>query len=255
MSEDTTPETTSEPAAEPAEDAAPVAAATDPDGHVDPTHLFALLYVQRDELPDGEGEDDDGEMVRLRQDIVDGDRYKQPLPEELRLGPDTVARYWAHALDCLQCRCLLLEDGPGARPPETQSEIVSKAQAEDERRQKLKIKFAIDTVLGTGFFVGATVVINVMRAKKPDDNSGDQLASGKFQIDPLAFAFMGLILVSSWFLAEAYGIAKELWIDFSAWKKAVPVVGKAWHAKGKKKKLDQGKGRIGGGGAKPGSDS
>ncbi|MBL4844884.1 MAG: hypothetical protein JKY65_05095 [Planctomycetes bacterium] len=253
MSEDTTPETTVEPSPPATDEAAPAPAPAD-DAHVDSAHVFALLYVQRELLPTGEEEEEfDKELARLRQDIEDSDRYKEPLPEELRLGPDTVARYWAHAWDCTLCRCLLLEDGPGARPPQTQSEKVSLALAEDERRQKLKIKFAIDCVLGTGFFIGSTVVINHMRAKKPDDDAGPQLASGQFQIDPMAFLFMGLILVASWFLAEAYGIAKELWIDFSAWKKAVPLVGKAWHAKGKKKV--EGPTRIGGGGAKPDSDS
>ena len=254
MSEDASPNTPSDPSPAAAVETAPgPGPASDPDGHVQPAHLFALLYAQRELLPSGEEEEHDVEQARLRQDIADSDRYKEALPDELRLGPETLARYWAHAWDCTQCRCLLLEDGPGARPPQTESEIVSLALAEDERRQKLKVKFAIDCVLGVGFFVGSTIVINTMRAKKPDDNAGPQLSSGKFQIDPLAFLFMGLILVASWFLAEAYGIAKELWIDFSAWKKAVPVVGKAWHAKGKKKA--EGAPRIGGGGAKPDSDS
>lgn len=259
MSDETPPET--DPAtkadSEPASSEAPGAGApvaVDPDAHVEKSHLFALLYVQRHELPTGENEDDDTELVRLRQDIDSADRYQAPLADELRLGPETVARYWAHAFECNACRCLLLEDGPDARPPQTEQEVVSQAAAEDERRQKLKVKFAIDTVLGTGFFIGATVTINVMRAKKPDETKGPEMTSGKFQIDPLAFLFMGLILVASWFLAEAYGIAKELWVDFSAWKKAVPVVGKAWHAKGVAKKLEASK-RIGGGGAKPGSDS
>jgi len=259
MSEETPPETKDDSTND-ADAAAPEASepatsvAVDPDAHVEKTHLFALLYVQRDELPTGEGEDDDKELVRLRQDIDASDRYRQPLSDELRLGPDTVARYWAHAFTCNQCRCLLLEDGPDARPPQTEQQVVSQAAAEEERRKKLKVKFAIDTVLGTGFFIGATVTINIMRTKKDEPDKGPEISSGKMQIDPMAFLFMGLILVASWFFAEAYGIAKELWVDFSAWKKAVPVVGKAWHAKGVAKKLDNGK-RIGGGGAKPGSDS
>jgi hypothetical protein len=260
MSEETPPETKEADAN--AEDASPEASsepvgtelpAADPDAHIEKSHLFALLYVQRGELPNGEGEDDDKELVRLRQDIDSAERYQQPLAEEHRLGPETIKRYWAHAFDCTTCRCLLLEDGPDARPPRTEAEVVSQAAAEEERRKKLKIKFFIDTILGTAFFIGATVTINIMRAPK-ETEEGAQMVSGKMELDPMAILFMVLILAASWFFAEAYGIAKELWVDFSAWKKAVPVVGKAWHAKGVAKKLDQTK-RIGGGGAKPGSDS
>lgn len=249
MSDETPPETENETA----EAGEAAVAAADPDAHVEKSHLFALLYVKREELPTGEGEDEDLELVRLRQDLDSAERYKGPLLEEHRLGPATIERYWAHALSCNACRCLILEDGPDARPPKTEAEVVSQAAAEEERKKKLKIKFAIDTVLGTALFIGATVTINIMRAPK-DTDEGPQLASGKMELDPMAILFMALILAASWFLAEAYGIAKELWVDFSAWKKAVPVVGKAWHAKGVAKKLEQGK-RIGGGGAKPGSDS
>lgn len=256
MSDETPAETADETPAE-AATPAPVGE-VDPDAHVERNHLFALLYVKWTELPNGEGEDDDKEMVRLRTDIEGADRFKQPLLDELRIGPVTADRYWAHAWGgCNQCRCFLLEDGPDARPPQTGAQLVSDAAAAEERRKKQKIKFFVDVVLGTGFFVGATVTINILKAPK-ETTDGPEMSSGKFEIDPLAFLFMALILVASWFFAEAYGIAKELWVDFSAWKKAVPVVGKAWHAKGVNKKLEEkglNKRRIGGGGAKPGSDS
>ena len=49
----------------------------------------------------------------------------------------------------------------------------------------------------------------------------------------LAPSISSRVFVSAWFLAECYTIARELWIDFTAWKKAVPLIGKRWAAKGK----------------------
>ncbi len=48
--------------------------------------------------------------------------------------------------------------------------------------------------------------------------------------------FVVLLLIASWFLAESYTIARDLWIDFDAWKRAVPVVGQKWADRDKKRK-------------------
>ena len=219
-----------------------------PDAHVPREHLFALLYAKRDLLPTGEGEDDDLEQVRLSADLKGQERYSLPLEAELAIGPDTANRYWEHAWGgCNQCRCLLLEDGPDARPRKTGAQVAADAKKAEEEREKLVVKFWIDVVVGTAFFIGGTVAINVLRSRQAQEIEGPQLQASKgFQVDPLAVVFMACILVASWFLAEAYGIARQLWVDFTAWKRAVPVIGKRWAAKGK---------GSGGGGAKSSGDS
>jgi hypothetical protein len=203
---------------------------------VPPEHLFALVWAKRDLLPTGEGEEDDQELVRLRADLEEAERYKTPpLPEHL-LGEETAARYWAHMPGCPTCRCQLIEDSPSARPPKTEAELEAEAVVAVEKEEGMRWKFALDLTLGLAFFGGAFATINYIRNKNynPDMQSSIQ-AVGKTEIDPLYILFVVLILLASWFLAEAYGIAKELWIDFTAWKRAVPVVGKAWADKSKKK--------------------
>lgn len=236
---------------------APPAASAAPDAHVPREHLFALLYAKRDLLPTGEGEGDDHELVRLRQDLQGQERYSLSLAPELALGPETAARYWDHAWGgCNACRCLLLEDGPDARPPKTGAEVAAEARKAEEEREKLVVKFWIDIVVGTAFFIGGTVAINVVRSRQSQEIEGPQLQAAKgFQIDPLAVVFMACILIASWFLAEAYGIARQLWVDFTAWKRAVPVIGKRWAAKGKGGAAGPKAKGLGSGGAESPKDS
>lgn len=204
-------------------------------------HLFALLYVKRDLLPSGEGEGEEGEepdleLVRLRADIASADRYKEPLDPDRALDPALADAYWDHAFGCNACRCLLIEDGPDARLPLTEDQVVKVQEDADEKRAALKVKFFIDLTIGTGFFFGAFATMQVINNKKFADNGETTLrAAGPAEIDPLYILFVALILVSSWFLAEAYSISRELWVDFTAWKRAVPVVGKAWADKSKNK--------------------
>ncbi len=207
--------------------------------HVRPEQLFALIWAHRGEAPPAEAEGADPELARMFREL--GERYQEPLAPELRLGPETAARWWAHATgrECQQCRMLLLEDGPGARPPKTEAERAQEVQqAEDERAKDVR-RFWVDLAIGGAAFSGAYVCIVTIRSKEAQREAqpvevlqADPRDQVK-QIDPLWFGFIAGILVASWFLAEAYSIARRLWIDFTAWKRAVPVIGKRWAAKGK----------------------
>lgn len=201
--------------------------------HVAPDQLYALIWAHRHAPPPREGEGADLELARTFEDMKE--KLERPLPPEHQLGPDTAARLWAHALECERCRMLVVEDGPGARPPKTEAEKAAEVQHElDERKKKVQ-RFWTNLPIGAVALGGAMFLLDKHRAKQAEKTgqTGAQMVDPtvKTEIDPLIFGFMALVLVASWFLAEAYVIARELWIDFRAWKRAVPVIGKKWAEK------------------------
>lgn len=204
--------------------------------HLAPERLFALLWAKQGALPEEGAEGADPELLRLKADL--DERYTKHLPAEFQLGPETATRLWEHALACAQCRLLLLEDGPSARPPRTKDEIAAAEQKILDDHQKKLIKFWVDLVVGLVAFGVAFYFINAIRsAEIAAPVQGALQADPRDvarQMDPRWLGFVVAILVASWFLAEAYTIARELWVDFTAWKAAVPVIGKRWAAKGKK---------------------
>lgn len=212
----------------------------DPDAHIPREQLFALMHALRRSPPPAEGEGADPELAASLSGL--GDPFTQPLAPDQRLGEETVARHRAHAAACNQCRCLLLEDGPVSRPPRTQADVAVAANEAEEQRKKKVVKFWTSALIGMGGFVGSQISIyeyRVIRARERGEEQGPRLSddpSGKgLQIHPLLLLAMALVLVAAWFLAEAYVLARELWIDWSKLKAAVPVVGKRWAAKGKEK--------------------
>ncbi len=215
-----------------------------PEEHVRPEQLFALLWANtakaKDKTP--EGEEVDVELARMFDDM-DAERFGKPLPAAQQLGPETAARLWDHCFVCAECRLLLLEDGPGSRPPKTEAEVAQEVVDKDAIHRGKVIKFWKDLVIGTAAFGGAWWCMQTIQNKKMLGIDGPVLQSvGPKEIDPLWYAFMVGILIASWFLAEAYSIARDLWIDFDAWKRAVPVVGKKWADRDKEKEK-----KIGGG--------
>jgi hypothetical protein len=198
--------------------------------HVRPEQLFALLWANKDNRPPAEGEGADAELTRMFNDM--DDRFQRSLAPEHRLGSETAERLWEHAVVCDQCRMLLLEDGPGSRPPKTEAEVQQEVSDKEAKRKQKVIRFWIDLVVGIGAFMGAFTTARIIESKKPKETAEEVLRSvNDAQIDPLWYLFAVLILVASWFLAEAYSIARDLWIDFRAWKSAVPVIGKKWAAR------------------------
>ncbi len=208
--------------------------------HLRDDQLFAVMHALAEAPPPAAGEDGaDAELARVlgRLDVV----FRQPMAPEHRLGPETLARLVAHGRACPGCRMRLLEDGPEARPPRTRAEVEDEARsAEEERRAKVR-RFWTNLALGVPAFFGAQYVFGLWREKR-DARTG--VEDGALQldprdkakgIDPLLVGAMALVLVASWFLAEAYVIARTLWIDFSAWKRAVPVIGKKWAERDKRR--------------------
>lgn len=209
--------------------------------HLQPSQLFALLWANRENAPPKEGEGADPELARMFGDM--DERFRAPLAPEQRLGPETSARLWEHSLVCEQCRMQLLEDGPGSRPPRTKAEIVKEVEDKDAVRRGKKTKFFVNAIVGTGAFLGAFWCMQTINNKNLGGPDGPIMEGvGPKQIDPLWYAFVVLILIASWFLAEGYVLAKDLWIDFTAWKGAVPLIGKKWVERDKRREQEQKRG-------------
>lgn len=203
--------------------------------HVPRTQLFALIWANKDQLPQDDDPEADQELVRLRDDLEE--RYQGGLAAEHRLGPETATRLWEHALACPQCRMLLLEDGPSAKPPKTQVEAAAEEQKKIDDHNKKLVKFWTGLVVGLSSFGLAVFFIRWIRS---DQIKGPVQGALKhdprdmaFHMDPRYIGFAMSILVASWFLAESYTIARELWVDFTPWKRAVPVIGEWWAGKEK----------------------
>jgi hypothetical protein len=212
----------------------------DPAHHVPREQLFPLMHALRRAPPPAEGEGADPELAGVLAALPEP--FHGSLPADQRLGEETVARLLAHARGCPACRCLLLEDGPASRPPKTAADLVGEASQAEELRKKKVIKFWTSACLGLGGFVGSQISIyeyRVLKAKERGEEQGPRLQTDPtqkgLQIHPLLLLAMALVLVAAWFLAEAYVLARELWIDWTRLKAAVPVVGKRWAAKGKEK--------------------
>ena len=226
----------------PSDGAAEETSAEAPPEHIPKTQLFALVWALRKEPPPADGEEGaDAELNRMLRTLDDA--YDRPLPPEFRLGPESMARYMAHQKACEDCRMMLVEDAPDARPPKTESEKQAEAQGEIDKRKQLVIKFWRDVTLGVGGFGGAQFCFIKFQQKRfaQQDDGGPALeAKQGFQIDPLMMGFMSLLLFAAWFLAEAWVDARTLgWFDMTNWKRAVPVVGKKWAEKSIKAKLEQ----------------
>jgi hypothetical protein len=211
------------------------------EGHIQPAQLFALTWALKDRPPPAEGEGADPELARALRDLPDA--YQAPLGIEHRLGPETVDRLLAHTRTCKDCRMLLIEDGPGSRPPRTQADLAEEVRLKDEERHRKVVRFWAEAAGGGLTFVGAQVVFMIWRKRQAagrDETGASTLQQDvrdkpKREIDPFMFGGIALCVVAAFLLADAYTIARELWIDFSRWKRAVPIIGKKW-AEGEKKK-------------------
>lgn len=205
------------------------------EAHIPPAQLFALVWALKDRPPPAEGEGADPELARALRDLPDA--YQPPLALEHRLGPETVERLLAHTKACKDCRMLLLEDGPGSRPPRTEADLAEEVRLKDAERQRKVKRFWSEAAGGTAAFVAAQVVFSIFRQRNAPEQRTDQATlqqdqrdKAKKPIDPFLLGGIGLCVVAAFLLADAYTIARELWIDFTRWKRAVPIIGKRWAA-------------------------
>jgi hypothetical protein len=216
------------------------------DDHLRADQLYAFVQALRDRPPpaaaegEGEGEGADPELARALRDLPE--HFEAPLPVEHRLGPETVARLLEHTKACKDCRMTLLEDGPGAARPKTQADVEAEAARKEEERHKKVVRFVLGASGGTLSFVSAQIVFSIWRSKhRQERHTGTQLQEDPSlkgrQIDPLMLGGIGLTVVAAILLADAYVIARELWINFTAWKRAVPIIGKRWAEAETKRRL------------------
>jgi hypothetical protein len=218
---------------------------TPPEGppeHIPKQQLHALVWAIKRDPPPADGEEGaDSEINRMLRTLDDA--YDRVLPQEFRLGPETVTRYLEHQRGCEDCRMMLLEDAPDARPPKTETEKQAEVQSEIDKRKQLVMKFWRDISFGVVGFGGAQFCYIKFQQKRfaQQDEGGPSLeAKQGFQIDPLMMGFMSLLLFAAWFLAEAWVDARTLgWFDMTNWKRAVPVIGKKWAEKSTQAKLEQ----------------
>lgn len=216
--------------------------ADDQDAHLKQDQLYALVWAIKDGPPPVEGDDADPELARALRGLPE--TYEASLPMEHRLGPDTVARLMDHTRACKDCRMLLLEDGPGARPPRTEADVVAEAAAREAARKRLVVRFWVSATGGTATFVAAQIVFQMWRDRHAVKAEGTEEARLKVdhrdrvrEIDPVMLGGIALVVVAAFLIADAYTIARELWIDFTRWKQAVPVIGKKWAERDKRKQL------------------
>jgi hypothetical protein len=200
--------------------------------HLRKEQLFPFLHALGNlPLPPVDGEGADPELARVLRELPDP--FKEPLATEDRLGPETVERLLAHTKSCVPCRSLLIEDGPGARPKKTEADVKAEVdRKETERRAKVR-RFWIGAAGGAvGFMASKGTFYMWARRKHVEQPTGTALKSDErdkaTKVDPVFLLGMGFAVIAAFCLTDAYIIARELWIDFSKWKRAVPVIGNAW---------------------------
>jgi hypothetical protein len=204
--------------------------------HLRQEQLFALVWAIKDTPPPSEGEGADLELARALRDLPDA--YQAPLAVDHRLGPETVQRLMEHTRGCKPCRMMLIEDGPGSRLPRTEGDIAAEVSRKEEARAKQVKRFWLGTTGGVASFVAGQIVFDVWRDKhrQPVETAAETLKidprdKPAREIDPLMLGGIALIIVAAVLITDAYMIARELWIDFTRWKRAVPIIGKKWAAR------------------------
>ncbi len=204
-----------------------------PTEHLTQEQLFPLLWAIKDRQIPREGEGADPELAKALGRLSES--FQEELGAAHRLGPETVERLLAHTKSCADCRMKLIEDAPDARPPRTRADAAAEVtRLENERAARVK-RFWVSGGIGLVTFVGGQVIFGVWRHRNREEQTKtnvDKLESGlpkeKRPIDPLIFLGIAVTAVAAFAIADAYVIARELWIDFTRWKRAVPVFGKKW---------------------------
>jgi hypothetical protein len=101
------------------------------------------------------------------------------------------------------------------------------------------------------YLITQVITLKVLRGKKELEVSyplrskmqlGPSMVGKKtaaFQLDPLQILAFSMVFIGAWGLVQCWTIANEVWIDWSKAKEAVPVIGKSWAEKGRKKKAEE----------------
>ncbi len=223
-------------------EAAAAGATTSEGEHLSAGQLYPILYVLKGRPPPSEGEGAYPELASLVKTLPD--RFLELPPKEEQLTRKQVERAVDHIRDCRPCNVMVFEDGPASKPPKTKEEIAKEESvAEKRRREKVK-QFWVFGGFGSAGIISSQVVAYIWQNKDVEGVAGDvdiletnQQLDRK--IDPLLFLFVILVLIGSVGVAYAYTLARELgWIEFTAWKRAVPVIGAAWAERDLKRKAE-----------------
>ncbi|MGE3164150.1 MAG: hypothetical protein AB7O52_04550 [Planctomycetota bacterium] len=211
--------------------------------HVDPQDLYALyhrLFQHRQGAAPIAGLTIDSELTGVL-DRTKADRFRRPPHESHALSPDELVKLVRHVSKCPECKLVVFEEGPYAERRKSDDDLREEVAARIEEEGRLTRKFFISVAYAVICFVGAQWAISMWRASKgkPVPQDGATLTAIDDQglrIHPMLIVAGFLILIAAWGLAEAWGIANHLWLDWTRAKEAVPFVGKKWAARGRAKK-------------------
>ncbi|MCA8922361.1 MAG: hypothetical protein KDD82_11165 [Planctomycetes bacterium] len=208
---------------------------TDPETTLSDAQLHAFVWQLAKDPPPETGEGADEELARMVRDLPV--HFREPLPAEFRLGPETYAAHRERVRVEGPARMQLVEDGPYSKRPKTAGEKDVEAKDEERIRKGKVIRFYTSAVLGVSGFFGSQFLFHLYRNRHADlDVSGPVMEARRgLEMDWRLMGGFMAILVAAWFLADAYVMARELWLDWTKLKAAVPVIGKKWAEKSKKK--------------------
>ncbi|MEZ6183907.1 MAG: hypothetical protein R3F62_02730 [Planctomycetota bacterium] len=195
--------------------------------------LYAFVWQLSKDPPPESGEGADEELARMLRDLPH--HFRLPLPAEFRLGPETFAAHLERVKVEGPERMQLVEDGPYAPRPQTKVEQEQEREDEDRIRKGKVWRFWISAVLGVGGFFSSQFFFHLYRnrhAQEVVEGPAMQARKGLEMDWRLMLGIMS-ILVAAWFLADAYVMARELWLDWTRVKAAVPLIGKRWAEKSK----------------------
>lgn len=166
-------------------------------------------------------------------------------PPPSPLTQDKVKAAVKHAKHCTECQILLFEDGPEVPRPKTAEELAEEERLAAEEEEALVRKFFVSAgyallAFCAGWFCfyryamleaekQREVVESVISSTNPDGMT----------MHPLQMIGFGLFFVCAWGIATCWTIARHQFLDFGRVQEAVPVVGKAWHARSKRKKRER----------------
>lgn len=195
--------------------------------------LYAFLWQLAKDPPPESGEGADEELTRMLRDLPH--HFKEPLAAEFRLGPETYGAHLERVRAEGPARMQLVEDGPYAKRPQTKTEEQQEKEDEDRIRKGKVYRFWVSAVLGVGGFFSSQFLFHLYRNRHAQEAvEGPVLEARKgLEMDWRLMLGVMSILVAAWFLADAYVMARDLWIDWTKVKSAVPVIGKRWAEKGK----------------------
>lgn len=217
--------------------------------HLDRQDLYALFYAlhahQRGQEPiAGLKLDPDltGVVERLK-----ADDFKRPPADEHRLSEDDVLKTVRHATKCKDCQLVAYEDGPYAKRRKSVDDLALEASEREEEEKRLSRKFFVSVAYGLAFFIAANWSMAQWRASQHKaevvDGPTINAVDDGLKIHPMFVVGMICVVIAAWGLADAWRIANQLWLDWTRAKEAVPVVGKRWAARARRKKQEAESGR------------